>query len=190
MKLSRWNVILVAALCAGCGDRSVILKVDLASHLDAAARDVSPPPVPVVVPDGLWTGRQALVDDQHVNMLGGMGDAVDVRDVQLTMTTIASATTGSGVDTLRVFVSDEATHPLTTSPVIVQFLSFTAGTPDTVVTNLVDNTRMTALFAQKALRLTITTSLRGPGSGTDPLVCNLKIHSLDAVVVAGRKKKI
>lgn len=190
MKLSRWNVILVAALCAGCGDHSVILKVDLASHLDAGARDVSPPAVPVVSPNGLWTGQQALVNDQHVNMLGGMGDAIDVRDVQLTMTTIATDTTGSGVDTLKVFVSDEATNPLTTSPVIVQYLSFTPGAQSTVVTNLVDNARMTALFAQKALRLTITTSLRGPGSGTAPLLCNVRIQSLDAVVVAGRKKKI
>jgi hypothetical protein len=190
MKISRWNVLLAAALCAGCGDRSVILKVDLASHLDASARNVSPPPVPVVSPGGLWTGQQALVNDQHVNMLGGMGDAIDVRDVQLTMTTITSATTGSGVDTLEVFVSDEATDPRTTSPVIVQYLGFTPGAPDTVVTSLVDNTRLTALFTQKALRLTILTSLRGPGSGVDPLVCNLKIQSLDAVVVAGRKKKI
>jgi hypothetical protein len=144
----------------------------------------------VVSPNGLWTGRQALITDQHINMLGGMGDAIDVRDVQLTMTTIASATTGSGADTMEVYVSDEATDPATTSPVLVQYLTFTAGTPDTVVTSLVDNARMIALFTQKALRLRITTSLRGPSGGTDPLNCNVKIQSLDAMVMAGRKQKV
>ena len=187
MKISRWNVILVAALFTGCGDRNVVLKVDLASHLNASDKHYVLPSVPVT-PGGLVVGEQPLVADQHVNMLGGMGDAIVVRDVRLTLTTIANATSGSGTATVRVYASDEATNPATTSPVVTQDLSFTAGVPDTVSSSFLDNARMTSLFAQKALRLRITASLHGPSTGVDPLQGDLTIHRLDAVVVAGRKR--
>jgi hypothetical protein len=186
MKTSRWTAILFAALLAGCGDRNVVLKVDLASHLAANERHIDIPSVPVVS-GGLVTGEQALVADQNVNMLGGLGDAILIRDVQLAMGTVVTASTGSGTDTIRVYVSDEATDPATTSPVVVQVLTFTPGAPDSVRSTFTDTARLTSLFAQKALRLRITTSLRGPASG-NPLVGDLTIQSLEAVVVAARKR--
>lgn len=174
-----------ALAAAGCGDRSLLLSVDIASYLDPAVKDISFGPVPVL-PGGVVSGEQPLVADMTVNMLSSMGDVVDVENVELTLTTIASATTGDGVDTLRVYMSDAATDPRTTAPVMTQVLHFTAGESDTVQSTLGDDPRIAALFGDKSMRLCLTTSLRGPAAG-DSLNGRLRIHDLDAVVIAGRK---
>ncbi len=174
-----------ALLLAGCGDRSLMLSVDIASYLDPALTDVSFGPVPVL-PGGVASGEQALIADMTVHMLSSMGDVVDVENVELTMTTIASATTGDGVDTLRVYMSDTATDPRATAPVLTQVLHFAAGQSDTVQTTLGSDPRIAALFSDKSMRIALTTSLRGPAAG-DSLNGRLRIRDLDAVVIAGRK---
>jgi len=178
-------LVALAAVAAGCGDRSLMLSVDIASYIDPAVKDVSFGPVPVL-PGGVATGEQALVDDMNVNLLSSMNDVVDVKDVELTLTTIASATRGNGVDTLRVYLSDENTDPRSTAPVLVQALEFAAGAPDTVQSTFGDDARVAALFTNKALRMTLTTSMRGPASG-DSLSGRLQIRGLDAVIIAGRQ---
>lgn len=179
-------LVALSALLGGCGNRSLMLTVDVASYMSPAEKDVSFGPVPVL-PGGLVTGEQPLVGNMSVNLLSSMSDVVDVQDVALTLTTIASATSGSGLDTLRVYMSDSNTDPRTTAPVLTQVLDFTAGVPDTVQSTLGHDDRISALFANKAMRMCVTTSLRGPASG-DSLSGRLQIHALDAVVIAGRKQ--
>ncbi|MBK7367441.1 MAG: hypothetical protein IPJ04_05870 [Candidatus Eisenbacteria bacterium] len=176
---------LLAIALAGCGDRSLMLSVDIASYLDPATTDISFGPVPVI-PGGIQTGEQPLVADKTVNMLSSMNDVVEVENVELTLTTIADASRGSGVDTLRVYLSDSATDPRTTTPVLVQVLQFTAGQSDTVQSTLGSDPRVAALFTDKAMRMCVTTSLHGPASG-DSLSGRLRITELDAVVIAARK---
>jgi len=172
-------------LLAGCGDRDLILRVDIKSFLTPAQTQQSFGPIPAVS-GGAATGEQTLVDDEHVNMLSGLGNAVVVKHVEVTLSTIASSTSGTGVDTMRVYVSDLNTDPMTTPPVFTQVLNFVSGTSDTVTSVLTNDTRVDSLFTQKTMRLSVTTSLRGPSSGSD-LNGSVQIHAFDAVAVAGRK---
>ncbi len=170
---------------AGCGNRDLILRVDIKSFLTPAQTQQSFGPIPAI-PGGGWSGEQALVNDNHINMLSGLGNAVVVKHVEVTLATIVTSASGTGVDTMRVYVSDLATDPRSTAPVFTQVLNFVPGTSDTVTSVLTDDARVDSLFTQKTMRLTVTTSLRGPASGS-ALNGGIEIHTFDAVAVAGRK---
>jgi hypothetical protein len=170
---------------AGCATHDLVLRVDLLSFTRELQSPFVFPPVPAA-PGGLVTGEQPLVDDQAVNLVEGLGDAVSLKDVSLRLRSLASATTGSGTDTLRVYLSDANTLPRSTPPVLTQVLTFVAGVPSTVTSETAQDPRMIALFSQKALRLSVTTSFRGPTTGA-ALAGSLTFTALDVVVVAGRK---
>ncbi len=173
------------ALLAGCATHALVLRVDLLSFTpELQSPFVFPPLAPT--PGGLVTGEQTLVDDQVVNLVDGLGDAVSLKDVNLRLRTIASATSGSGIDTVRVYLSDANTPPRNTPAVLTQLLLFTAGVSDTMTSESAQDARMIALFAQKSLRMSVTTSFRGPASGA-PLAAILRVTALDVVVIAGRK---
>ena len=57
---------------------------------------------------------------------------------------------------------------------------------DTVTSTAGHDPRVAALFTDKALRLTVTTSLHGPASGS-PLSGRFAIARFDALVIAARK---
>lgn len=176
----------LATLLAGCGNRNLILKVDVLSYMDPSQTSVAFGPIPPT-PGGLSTGEVALIDDQHINLLTGIGDVVMIDAVTISMATVAVDSTGSGEDTLRVYLSDEATDPMTTVPVIFQTLVFQPGLTDTVRVTIDGDSRVAQLFAGKKVRLTATTSLHGPASGP-ALNGRLHLIALDAVVVARHSK--
>ena len=99
---------------------------------------------------------------------------------------MAAGTSGTGSDTLRVYASDPNTAPRTTAPVLTQVVAFSAGTSDTVNTVVDQNAALIQLFTGKRLRVSVTTSVRGPSAGNS-LNGSLRVIALDAVVVAGRK---
>ena len=169
----------------GCGANDLVLRVDLLSFTPELQTPFVIPAVPAT-PGGLATGEQALVADQDVNLVEGLGDAVVLKDASLRLRTVATGTTGSGTDTVRVYLSDANTSPRTTPPVLTQILTFTAGVSDTVTSQTSQDARMTALFAKKQLRIAVTTSARGPSAGAS-LTGTLNVIALDVVVVAGRK---
>jgi len=177
---------LLATLLAGCGDRNLILKVDVLSYMQPSQTRVAFGPIPAV-PGGFSTGEVALIDDQHINLLAGMGDVVSIDAVTLSLAAMSQDSTGSGADTLRVYLSDEATDPRTTIPVISQAIVFQPGVTDTTRVTVDGDSRVTQLFAGKKVRLTATTSLRGPASGP-ALNGRLQLIALDAVVVARHSK--
>jgi len=168
-----------------CGTHDLVLRVDLLSFTPELQSPFVFPPVPAT-PGGLATGEQALVADQDVNLVEGLGNAVALKDASLRLRTVAAATSGTGTDTLRVYMSDAGTAPRTTPPVLTQVLTFTAGVPDTATSVISQDARLTALFTQKQLRVAVTTSFRGPSAGA-PLAGSLTVIALDVVVVAGRK---
>ncbi len=180
-------VLLITSIAwlTSCGTHDLVLRVDLLSFTPALQSPFVFPPVPAT-PGGLATGEQALVADQDVNLVEGLGGALSLKDASLRLRTVAAATTGSGTDTLRVYMSDASTPPRTTPPVLTQVLTFTAGAPDTATSVISQDARLTALFAQKQLRMAVTTSFRGPSAGA-PLAGSLTVIALDVVVVAGRK---
>ena len=120
MRARRLALLLGAAFVfGGCGDRNLVLNVDVKSFLTESQSKASIGPVPVVL-GGLFLGEQKLVDDLTVNLLDGVSGVVEVRDVSVRLRTAFHDSTGEGSDTLKVYVSDENTDPMSTAPALVQ----------------------------------------------------------------------
>ncbi len=173
------------ALLAGCGARHLVLRVNLFSFMDPAYRQTNFGPVPPV-PGGFWTGEVALINDQPISLLQGLGDATNVQSVDLTFDAQAIDVDGAGADTVRLYLSDPATAPQATPPVIQLPMTLSPGVTDTLHVDLAGDPRLVSLFQGKSMRMSVTTSLRGPSSG-NPLSGTFKITGFEAVVVAGWK---
>lgn len=178
------SALLALALVAGCGDRALVMHVDLLSYLDDAQTRQRFGPVPVV-PGGLVTGEQELVSDLEVNLVDGLGDVAEVQTVTVSFAAVLRDSTGSGSDTLRLYLSEPSVAPRSTPPAFEVAVPLVPGRTDTVRTDFTGDPRVAALFAQRRFRLTLTTSLRGPDTG-DPLNGEVALTSIDAVVIAKR----
>ena len=174
-----------AALLPSCGDRHLVVNVDVLSYLNPSLTQTSFGPVPAV-PGGFYSGEQPLVQDRDVNLVEGLNTVAQVQDVTVSMTSVTSASSGDGADTVRVYISDASVDPLTTAPVVVLPITLTSGVSDTANVTLDGDQRIIQLFDGKRMRVTVTTALRGPSSGAD-LSGDLKVTALQAVVVAAHK---
>lgn len=185
------RILLASATCAGalllasCGNRNLVLDVDVLSYLDPSETQFDYGPVPAV-PGGLYIGEQALVRDQSVNLVDNVSNVARVTSVSLELAVQWADSTGSGTDTLRIYMSDVNTDPLLTSPVFTQAVTLAPGVTDTASAVIAGNARVLDLFAQRKMRLAITTAYRGPSSGA-PLAGDARIQRIHAIVVAGRK---
>ena len=122
MRTRAFIVIAVAALAlAGCGDHNLVLKVDVLSYLDSSLRTVDFGPVPAESPAHV-SGEQALVDDAALQLLDGLDSAAEVRSVSIGLSAFTHDSTGSGSDTLRIYLSDENTHPLAWPPSVMAMI--------------------------------------------------------------------
>jgi len=184
---TRAPILVAAAALAlvGCGDRNLVLKVDVLSYMDPAYTAASFGPVPPV-PGGFATGEVPLVDGVTINLLDGLSSVAEVRSVTLFLSAVVHDSTGTGLDTLRVYVSQEEIEPIWTPPIIEQAVSLQPGETDSIEVTLPADERVAGLFMGRKLRLTVTNSVRGPESG-DPLNGRLVVRALDAIVIAGRK---
>ena len=185
MRGVRWISVAARAAAAGCGAGNLVLHVDVLSFLDPAATQASVGPL-VAVPGGLYTGEQPMVDDKSISLLEGLSGAAEVRSVSIRVSTIAADSTGSGSDTLRLYLSDADPPPRSTPPVLTQAIDLRPGVTDTLELEFGAEPRVAALFTQRRMRMALTNSLRGPASGPD-LNCTVRLRALDAVVIAGRK---
>lgn len=185
MPMRRILLLAAALLVAGCGDHNLILKVDVLSFISPADRQQALGPIPAI-PGGLVTGEVPVIDDQHVSLLQGVSDAAKLTSVTLTLGGLAVDSTGAGEDTVRIYMSDAQTVPTTTTPILTVPVVLTPGATDTLSAVLADDPRVLALFSSRQIRLSVTTSLRGPSSGSD-LNGRFVMSELDAVVVAGYK---
>lgn len=174
-----------AALLAGCGDRNLVLKVDVLSFTPPASRQKDFGPIPAI-PGGLATGELPVVNDQHISLLAGLSDAATIKSVTLSYGALAIDFDGAGLDTVRVYMSDIATDPRTTPPVLTQAITLVPGQTDTLRAVLGDDPRVMALFGDRQMRLSVTTALRGPSSGP-ALSGRLLFTAFDGVVIAGYK---
>ena len=172
-------------LLAGCGDHNLVLRVDVLSYVDPVMRSAWFGPIPPA-PGGLATGEQALVDDETINLVEGMSGVAEVQSVELTLGVIVRDSTGAGVDTLRLYASDEDTHPLETAPVLQQVVQLEPGVTDTVSVTVAGDRRLAELFVQRMMRISVSSSGRGPESG-EALNGSVELNVLEAVVIAGRK---
>ena len=92
--MSPRRILLLAAaaiLLAGCGDRNLVLRVDVLSFIDPGSRQQSFGPIS----PGGSTGEIALVDNQEINLLAGLGDATGLEAVTFTCDAIGLAADGA-----------------------------------------------------------------------------------------------
>lgn len=175
-------VALAALALAGCGNHNLVVKVDVLSYLDAEQRsaqvDTLPPgdlPLPI-----------ALLPDLTINLISGLDNATDVRTATLSLGGLVSAGNGSGSGRLRLYLSDEATPPLTTSPVMDVPVTFSAASPTTVASEATCPPEVAQLFTHQRMRLAMVIDsvvVAAPGAGG----LSLTLQRLDATVIAGRK---
>jgi hypothetical protein len=65
-------------------------------------------------------------------------------------------------------------------------VNLVAGQDTTLDVTVPADSRVAELFIQRRMRLSVTTSLRGPESG-DPLSGRVELRTIEAIVIAGRK---
>ncbi len=186
MRIQRIVLVVAAAVVlAGCGNRNLILNVDVLSYLDPAVTQMNFGPVPPL-PTGFHSGEVAVVDDSEVNLLEGTSSVASVDNVSIRMRVIASCSSGSGADTLRLYLGGEDEDPMDAGSVLMLPLTFSAGQTDTVEVETTGDARVADLFSAPSLRVTLTNALHGPSFG-DTLNGEVRIVALDATLVAGRK---
>jgi hypothetical protein len=166
---------------AGCGDRNLILRVDLLSFLDPSETQGHYGPVPGGLSDSV-----TIVAARRVDLLPGLSDVTIVRDVALHIAGEFRNQTGSGSGTIKIYLSGPGTDPFTadTSPIVVPFA--VAGADTDSVALVIDGVSelaglFTGLEAQMGLRLTLTSDL-----GPEPLEGDFQLTQLLAVVTARR----
>lgn len=172
------------ALLAGCGDRRLVLDIDVLSFMDPATTHATFGPVPAV-PGGLASGEKAVVSNESIHLLDGVSSAITVESVSFALTAVVTDSTGSGEDTLRVYLSPQGQDPMTTPPVVEAPIVMAPGATDTVTVNVDGDARVNMLFAQHDVALSFTTSLRGPSSGA-ALNGGFALTQLRATVIGGR----
>ncbi len=178
-------IALVAALLAGCGDRNLVVNVDVLSYLDPSTTQFGFGPVPPQ-PGGFATGEVAIVKDVEINLIERPNDLAKTQSVSLAIAAEVRDSTGAGSDTLRLYLSDPGTDPLTLPAVATLPFNLVDGQADTVQVDVAGDQRLAALFDGSVLRLTATNALRGPASGSD-LNGRMRLTVIRATVVAGRK---
>ena len=167
------TAVTVALALAGCGVRNLILNVDVLSYLRPA------------VPGGVATGEQPLVDNMTINLVDNLGNVLEVRSVRLLVTAECDAYTGTGSDTLRMYLSGEGSDPRSTVPAFEMALPLTGGVVNTTSGEFTGDTRVLELFDQRQVQLSITNAFRGPSSGP-ALEGEVRLTRIQAIVVAGR----
>jgi len=186
MRIRLLSIAALAVLLAGCGDRRLLLGVDALSFTSPQDRVYAFGPVPAL-PVPVQTGEVPVLDDMRVNLFSGSGDVVNVEEATLTLSADVADSTGDGLDTLRVYMSDPNTDPRTTVPVVVAPVALLPGQHTPLHAVVGGDPRVTSLFTQSQMRVTVTTSLQGPASG-QPLNGAVTLTALRADVVASRHK--
>ena len=94
----------VLAILAGCGNRNLILRVDLLSFLDPADTQAHYGPVPGGLSDSV-----TVTAARRINLLPGLKDVTVVQDVTVYVAGEFHNLTGTGSGTLKVFLSGPST---------------------------------------------------------------------------------
>ena len=175
--------IAIAALTAvGCGNRNLVLSVDVLSYLGPAQRQVSVP----FVPAGTLSAPVAVVPDTTIDLIDGLGDVAEARTVTLSFDALATAARGSGSGLLRLYFCGEGVDPATTRPVVEQRLRFEAGISHGVSAEVTCDPSVAELFTKPRLRMAVTldsASVAAPGATG----VSVTLQRLEVVMVAGRK---
>jgi hypothetical protein len=171
--------IALAAVLAGCGNKNLILRVDLLSFLDAGEQASHYGPLPGGLADSI-----EVVSGRRLNLLPGLQDVTAVTDVQLEVGAVVNNQTGAGTGRIAVYLSPEGTDPFTTdtSPIVGTF-AVNGAMSDTIETITVGDAELAALFTAKQVQIGIRVSLDS-AVGPTPLEGDVVLTRLRAIVTA------
>lgn len=175
--------IAVAALAlAGCGNRNLVLKVDILSYLDDSQKNFTVEAVPAV---GIL-GTIPMVSDMTVSLLEGLDDAAQVRSATLSLGGQVTVGSGSGSGKFKLYLCGDGTEPLTTVPVMNVPVTFSADSPAIIDASTEGSLAVAELFTQKEFHLAmVIDSVMIDSPGVDSMTVTLS--RFEAVVIAGRK---
>jgi len=94
------SLLLPLLLLTGCGNKDLILTIDLLSYVDQSDLSIAYGPVPPGTPT-----TTADLLQVEANLLQGVGDATQVKSAKLTVGADFVNTTGSASGTLQIFVA-------------------------------------------------------------------------------------
>lgn len=147
---------LLAASVTGCGDRSLILKVNVLSFLDSSERTVNysvPGGTPSVTVD---------VADETVNLLQGVNDATDIASATLDIAASFDNRAGTASGNLLFYAVPSDTTPVFSSTPIASIpISLTPGNITNVSATVSSDALAAALVSDRArigLRISLDTS--------------------------------
>lgn len=100
-----FTLVLLLLLMAGCGDKDLILTVDLLSYVDSALLSTDYGPIP----SGTPTAVAELVQVE-ANLLQGIGDATQVKSATLKIGADFANETGSATGSLQVYIASMDTE--------------------------------------------------------------------------------
>jgi hypothetical protein len=169
--MRRWILVLLMLpfLAAGCGDRSLILTVDILSFLDPA--DVTRPygPIPAGLP-----ATTVDVASEEVSLLPGVEDVTEVSSAKLEIGASFDNTTGTASAHLLVFItSADSADVFSTAPIADIPVSLTPGNVTNVSTEVTSAALAEALVQDKVkigIRISFdTTASLAPVQGTETI---------------------
>jgi hypothetical protein len=105
-------IAMLIPLLVGCGNRNLILTVDILSFMDPGSRTTNYGPIPPSPSDTVDVFADSL------NLLQGVGDVTRVASASLDVAASFDNTTGAATgDFLIYFASADSADPFTTTPV-------------------------------------------------------------------------
>lgn len=160
MKRAAALLLIAPILVAGCGDRSLILTVDVLSFLDPS--DVSQS---YNVPGGVPSSTVDLASES-VNLLPGVEDVTEIATATLHVEASFDNQTGTASGTLLIYMaSADSTDPFTTTPIASVPVPLTPGNVSNVSTDVTSAELAAAMVQQSAvigIRLTFDSTATPP----------------------------
>jgi hypothetical protein len=170
----------LGSVLMGCGDRRLMLKVDVHSFLAPNERGATYGPVP----PGTST-TMSLSQDTEVNLLSGVGGVVEVERLEFSVRGIFDNATGSGRGDVCVLFAHPGGEPVDS----LRFpLDLAPGRMDTLETSVVGSAELARLFSQETLELTMRLDFTadGPPGNLDPLAGGFELTHLVTLLTTRR----
>lgn len=170
----------LALAAAGCGDRALVLTVNLLSFLDPSERTQPYGPIPANVVADFG------VADEQVNLLEGLGDAVDAESASLRVRARFENATGSATGTIRIYVAAADTaDPQIVPPIAVLPVTLAPAETTVVAAEVPSSPQLADALTRSSARIAVRISLDTTGSPA-PLQGVETIEELVAIVVTKR----
>lgn len=181
--MRRWLILfpMLAAMATGCGDRSLILTVDILSFLDPADVTQSYGPIPGGLPS-----TTVDVDSREVSLLPGVEDVTEVSSAKLEIGASFDNATGSANARLLVYItSADSADVFSSAPIADVPVTLTPATVTNVATEVTSQALAEALVQERVkigIRVEFDTSASlAPVQGTETITL------LRATVVTKKK---